>query len=80
MYRRIVKDTACPYVVATSTFLEDIEALAKYRTAKFRLVELRGKVLLGAVGKEEISIPRRFRIFHPVVPTYEMLKGNWPAK
>ena len=80
MHRRNVKDTAFPYVVTTSTFLKDIEALTKYRPATLRLVETRGKVLPGTVGNEEISIPRRFKIFHPAVPTYEMLKIKCTTK
>lgn len=68
-----------PPVVGTSTFLKDIEALAKYRPLKLRLIEPGGRVFPGTIGKEEISIPR-FREFQPMVPTYEMLKINCIAK
>lgn len=42
---------------------KDIGVLAKYKALNLRLVEPRGKVLPGTVGKEVILIPRSFREF-----------------
>ena len=57
-----IKDTDC--MIATSTFLKDVGVLVKYRAPNLRLVEPRGKVLPGTVGKEVILIPRSFREFY----------------
>ena len=51
-------------MIATSTFLKDVGVLAKYRAPNLRLVEPRGKVWPGTVGKEVILIPRSFREFY----------------
>ena len=53
----------CMIATSFSKGHKDIGILAKYRAPNLRLVEPKGKVLPGTVGKEVILIPRSFREF-----------------